>query len=188
MSDVTEILKRIDGGDAKASDELLPVVYDELRGIARRKLSHEAPGNTLQATALVNEAYLRLVGADQHWENKGHFFAAAAESMRRILVDRARQKRATKRGGEFKRVELHENAASVDSPSEDILAINDALDRFSREHSEKAELVKLRYFAGLKLVDAAKVMNISMSTADRHWAFAKAWLRREINKNEELES
>lgn len=181
MSDVTELLKRIDCGDSKASEELLPVVYDELRGIARRKLSHEAPGNTLQATALVNEAYLRLIGTDQHWENKGHFFAAAAESMRRILVDRARKKRATKRGGDFKRVELHENAASTDSPDEDILAINDALDQFAIEHAEKAELVKLRYFAGLKLVDAAKVMNISISTADRYWAFAKAWLRREIS-------
>jgi RNA polymerase sigma factor (TIGR02999 family) len=156
-------------------------VYDELRRIAQQKMAGESPGQTLQVTSLVHEAYLRLIG-DQQWENTSHFFGAAAESMRRILVDRARRKQATKRGGEHQRVELHENVAALNEPDDDVLAISESLDRFEVIDPDKAQLVKLRYFAGMTLVDAAKVMGISISTADRHWAFAKAWLLRELRR------
>jgi RNA polymerase sigma factor (TIGR02999 family) len=186
MSDVTRILSAIEQGDPHAAGQLLPLVYDELRRLAAQKLTHEKPGHTLDATALVHEAYLRLVG-DQcpgssplHWNSRGHFFAAAAEAMRRILVDSARSKRAARRGGGRKRVELEVAglAARMDDPK--LLALDEALAKLERLHPSKAQLVKLRYFAGLAIREAAAVLGISTATADRYWAYARAWLQREM--------
>ena len=182
VQEITRILNRIDDGDTSASDELFEIVYDDLRRIAEQRMANESPGHTLQATALVNETYLRLLGADQQWDSKAHFFAAAAESMRRILVDRARKKHAKKRGGDWARVELHENAARVDDPSNEVEAVSDALDRFAEHYPERASLVKMRYFVGMTLPEIANALDISLSTAERHWAFAKAWLLRELRK------
>ena len=178
MSDVTEILNAITGG--AAGDQLLPLVYDELRGLAAQKLSREAPGQTLDATALVHEAYLRLVGpADaRRWNDRGHFFAAAATAMRRILIDNARRKRAEKRGGELKRQALGDIAAP--EPDEELLAIHEALDRLTEREPLKAKLVELRYFAGLTGEQAAEVLGISPTTADRHWAYVRAWLQDQV--------
>jgi len=178
MSDVTEILNAITGG--AAGDQLLPLVYDELRRLAAQKLSREAPGQTLDATALVHEAYLRLVGpADaRRWNDRGHFFAAAATAMRRILIDNARRKRAEKRGGELKRQALGDIAAP--EPDEELLAIHEALDRLTEREPLKAKLVELRYFAGLTGEQAAEVLGISPTTADRHWAYARAWLQDQV--------
>ncbi|MEN6423876.1 MAG: sigma-70 family RNA polymerase sigma factor [Phycisphaerales bacterium] len=181
MSDVTEILKAIEHGNAGAADELLPLVYEELRLLAAQKLSHESPGQTLQATALVHEAYLRLVGAEaQTWDSRGHFFAAAAEAMRRILVENARRKRSEKRGGRLQRVDLDEQAIPFENSPDDLLALDEALEALAREDPTTAQIVKLRYFAGLSLAQVAKATGVSERTAARFWAYGRAWLLRAI--------
>ena len=182
MSDVTHILSQIEAGDPSAADELLPLVYEELRRLAAARLAAEPAGNTLQATALVHEAYLRLVGSSNgdRWDHRGHFFAAAAEAMRRILVDNARRKAATRHGGAMQRQELEPETATMPEMREDLLALDEALDRLSSEDPVKADLVKLRYFVGLSLPEAAAALGLSERTAGRHWAFARAWLRREV--------
>jgi len=185
MSDITQIISRIDSGDPKAAEQLLPLVYDELRKLAAQRLSQEKPGQTLQATALVHEAYLRLIGSDDHpWDSRGHFFVAAAEAMRRILVDSARQKRSQRRGGNRHRVALEEVACASPERSVDLLALHQALERFEKIDKVKAELVKLRYFAGLTIPQVAAALGISSTTADRYWAYARAWLHRELKKND----
>ena len=177
MSEVTRILSAIEQGDPQAASQLLPLVYDELRKLAAQRLAQEKPGQTLQATAIVHEAYLRLVDTEQiqHWNGRGHFFAAAAEAMRRILIDNARRKQRPKHGGGRQRVDLDE-ALSVTAPREDVLALDEALKKFSELEPAKAELVKLRYFAGLSLDEAAACLGISPATAKRYWAVARAWL------------
>ena len=189
MSDVTRILNAIERGDTKATDELLPLVYEELRLLAAQKLSHEPVGQTLQATALVHEAYLRLVGDEPgrgeaclgpSWQNRGHFFAAAAEAMRRILVERARHRQSAKQGGSLHRVALDEAILSCDDPKEDILALDEALRKLAAEDATLAEVVKLRYFAGLTLAQIAEVMGVTRRTVDRHWALGRAWLYQEM--------
>ena len=178
MSDVTRILSQIDAGDPAAAEQLLPLVYDELRKLAAARLAHEKPGQTLQATALVHEAYLRLVDANtaQHWNSRGHFFGAAAEAMRRILLNRARDKGRLKRGGDGRRIDLSAVEWATDAPDEDLLAIDDCLQRLARDNPKCAQVVKLRFFAGLSIDEAAAALNISPSTAKRHWTFARAWL------------
>jgi RNA polymerase sigma factor (TIGR02999 family) len=181
MSDVTRILSAIEQGDPQAGEQLLPLVYDELRQLAAAKLAQETPGQTLQATALVHEAYLRLVGSEAapSWDSRGHFFAAAAEAMRRILIDQARRKHSQKRGGELRRVELDAGAllaAPDDQPADDLLALDEALQQLESEEPLKARLVKLRYFTGLSLPDAAEALGVSLATAKRHWVYARAWL------------
>jgi RNA polymerase sigma factor (TIGR02999 family) len=178
MNDVTRILSAIEQGDPGAASQLLPLVYDELRKLAAQKLAHERPGQTLEATALVHEAYLRLVGDDpkKPWDGRAHFFAAAAESMRRILVDRARDRRRQKRGGGRRRVRVDLDAVLHYPPGDDLLALDEALQCFAREDPAGAELVRLRAFAGLTLAEAAEVMGIGRRTADRYWAYARAWL------------
>lgn len=188
MSDVTRILAAIEQGDVRAADKLLPLVYQELRQLAAQRLSKERPGQTLQATALVHEAYLRLVGSEeQNWSSRGHFFAAAAEAMRRILIDIARRKQSLKYGGDRKRVALDEAVVSDDKamPADDMIALDEALQRLSEKDKVKADLVKLRYFAGLTGEQAAEVLGISQSTAERYWAYARSWLRLEISKGDE---
>jgi RNA polymerase sigma factor (TIGR02999 family) len=186
MNDLTQILCAIQEGDPHAAEQLLPLVYDELRKLAAGKLVQEAPGQTLQATALVHEAYIRLVDADkaQHWNSRGHFFAAAAEAMRRILVDQARKKKSLKHGGGLERLPLEEVEIGAPQPAIDLLAVNDALERFERLDKAGADLVKLRYYAGLTLAQAADVLGISSSTADRQWAYARAWLHAELKEND----
>jgi RNA polymerase sigma factor (TIGR02999 family) len=181
MSDVSRILSAIEQGDPHAADQLLPLVYDELRRLAAQRLAQERPGETLQATALVHEAYLRLVDVPQaqQWDSRGHFFAAAAEAMRRILIDQARRRHSQKRGGGLRRVELDEGAhlaAREDDAADDLLALDEALRQFEGEDPLKARLVKLRYFAGLSLADAAAALGISAATAKRHWVYARSWL------------
>jgi len=183
MSDVTRILSAIKQGDTKATDQLLPLVYEELRILAAQKLSLERPGQTLQATALVHEAYLRLVQPEgMQWKNHRQFFYAAAEAMRRILVDRAREKKSLKRGGGQRRVELEEAFARDDYTSQpiDLLALDEALQKLSQEDQRKADLVKLRYFAALTIPQAAEVLGISHATVERDWDYARSWLRVEI--------
>ena len=183
MSDVTRILAAIEQGDVRAADELLPLVYEELCRLAAQKMSHEQPGQTLQATALVHEAYIRLVGSDDRdWSGKTHFFAAAAEAMRRILIENARRKQRLKRGGARQRVNLEDADIVTEEPSEDIIALDEALAKLALEDPVKADLVKLRYFAGLTIEQAAKILNISRATADRYWSYSRAWLFDEINK------
>ena len=187
MTDVTRILTAIEQGDARAADELVPLVYEELRLLAAQKLSQEKPGQTLQATALVHEAYIRLVGDEaQSWNSRGHFFCAAAEAMRRILVENARQKGRTKRGGGFQRVELNESlpTAPEEHIANELIALDEALDRFTQNDRLKADLVKLRYFAGLTIPQAAQILNISHATAERHWLYARCWLRAEIDRQQ----
>jgi RNA polymerase sigma factor (TIGR02999 family) len=181
MSDVTRILSQIDSGDPSAAEKLLPLVYDELRKLAAARLAQERPGQTLQATALVHEAYLRLVGADgaQQWDSRGHFFAAAAEAMRRLLIDQARRKQAAKRGGEQHRLSLDADLAIApldEARALDLLALDEALAQLETEHPEKARLVKLRFFAGVPLEDAARLLDISPATAKRYWVYARSWL------------
>jgi RNA polymerase sigma factor (TIGR02999 family) len=178
MNDVTQILSRIEAGDATAAEQLLPLVYDELRKLAAQRLTQEKPGQTLQATALVHEAYLRLVDGNdaQHWNGRGHFFAAAAEAMRRILVNRARDKNRLKRGGNLCRIDLEKVEIALQTPDEELLALDEALTRLADENKVCAELVKLRFFAGQSLKEAAVGLGISTSTADRYWAYARAWL------------
>jgi RNA polymerase sigma factor (TIGR02999 family) len=186
VSDVTRILAAMRKGDNRAADELLVAVYDELRRLASSKLARERPGQTLQATALVHEAYLRLVGAElANWENRGHFFAAAAEAMRRILVERARRKARLKHGGGRQRFELNEADAIILPSPIDLLALDEALEKLAREDPVKAKLVKLRYFAGLTVEQAGKILGVSRATADRYWTYARAWLYREIMKGDE---
>lgn len=184
MSDVTRILNAIEQGDARAADKLLPLVYEELRILAAQKMLQERPGQTLQATALVHEAYLRLVGTeDQNWDNRGHFFKAAAEAMRRILIENARRKKSPKHGGDLKKIDLNEEVLVVgDSvPSETMIALNEALEKLSNRDKIKAEVVKLRYFAGLTSEQAAGILKISPTTAKRYWIYSRAWLLREIS-------
>jgi len=181
MSDVTRILNAIEQGDVSATDELLPLVYEELRLLAAQKLSREQPGQTLQATALVHEAYIRLLGnEDRHWDSCGHFFAAAAEAMRRILVENARRKRGPKRGGERKRVSTEEIELPAQYPVDDLIALDEALTKLLVEEPEKAELVKLCYFGGLSIEQAAVLLKLARATAYRHWSYARAWLYHEI--------
>jgi RNA polymerase sigma factor (TIGR02999 family) len=182
MSDVTRILSAIEQGDPHAAGQLLPLVYNELRQLAAQKLAQEKPGQTLEATALVHEAYLRLVGtgAEAHWDNRRHFFAAAAEAMRRILVDQARRKQTHKHGGGRQREELDADALVAPEPDLDLLALDAALHRLAAHDPLKAKLVELRYFAGLTGDQAAGVLGLSASSADREWVYTRAWLRREL--------
>jgi len=182
MSDVTRILNAIEQGEPKATDELLPLIYEELRLLAAQKLSHESPGQTLQATALVHEAYIRLVGDETRtWENRGHFFAAAAEAMRRILVENARRKKRLKRSGDRQDADHPGFDVASDSSIDDLLALDEALDKLIREDPIKADLVRLRYFAGLTLEQAAEALRISRATAGRYWSYVQAWLFHEVN-------
>ena len=183
MSDITRILGQIEDGDGRASEELLPVVYDELRKLAAAKMAQENPGHTLQATALVHEAYIRLVDGDkaQHWDSRGHFFAAAAEAMRRILVDNARRKAGPEAGGRHCRVELSQVDPEIQGPRFDLLALNDALDKLGEKDARAANLVKLRFFAGLTNEQTAQTLRISPSTAYEDWNYAKCWLRVEMS-------
>jgi RNA polymerase sigma factor (TIGR02999 family) len=182
MSEVTRILEAIDQGDPQAAAALLPLVYEELRRLAAQKLHHERADQTLQATALVHEAYLRLVKPDQalRWNSRGHFFAAAAEAMRRILIERARGRLRLRRGGGRKRLDLDEACPLVEPPSERLLALDEALSRLATDAPVRAELVKLRFFAGLTMAEAARVLGISLATAERYWTFARAWLYAEM--------
>jgi RNA polymerase sigma factor (TIGR02999 family) len=185
MMQVTQILNAMERGDPKASDELLPVVYDELRRLAAQKLSHEPSGQTLQATALVHEAYLRLVGTEsQPWNSRGHFFAAAAEAMRRILVENARRKRSIKNGGRRQRLSLDEItlAPADDRLADDLILLDEALAKLAQRDPLKADLVKLRYFAGLTIAQTAEALDISHATAERHWDYARSWLHVEIKE------
>jgi RNA polymerase sigma factor (TIGR02999 family) len=187
MSDITRILSAIEQGDPHAAAQLLPLVYDELRRLAAQRLSQEKPGQTLEATGLVHEAYLRLVGTDEEkrWDNRGHFFAAAAEAMRRILVENARRKRSGKHGGGMVRQDLDEIHLAAAELCEDLLALDEALERLAEKDAVKAELVKLRHFAGLTVDQAAQALGISPATADRYWAYARAWLHTEITRGDE---
>jgi RNA polymerase sigma factor (TIGR02999 family) len=182
MTDVTQILSRIESGDPSAAQQLLPLVYDELRKLAASKLALEKPGQTLQATALVHEAYIRLVDVEkaQHWNSRGHFFAAAAEAMRRILIMSARRRCAEKRGGGRGQIELDPSLLPDSERDERLVALDEALTRLEQQHPEKARLVKLRFYAGLTIADAAAAMGISDTTADRYWAYARAWIQREV--------
>lgn len=187
MSDVTRILAAIEHGDPSAAEKLLPLVYGELRKLAAAKLSHEKPGQTLQPTVLVHEAYLRLVEGEhpQQWNGRGHFFAAAAEAMRRILVENARRKQSKKHGGELRRVDLDAARAVSENRSDDLLALDEALTRLEERWPDKARLVKLRYFAGLTIPEAAQAMQVSVATAERHWTFARAWLHSQLKSGVE---
>jgi RNA polymerase sigma factor (TIGR02999 family) len=179
MDDITQLLNAIEKGDPQAASQLLPLVYDELRRLAAQKLVHEKPGQTLQPTALVHEAYLRLVGPgdERPWDSRGHFFAAAAEAMRRILVENARRKQRQRHGGGRHRVDLEEQDLVVQETPNELLAVDDALTQLAREDPPAAEVVKLRYYAGLSIEEAAAALSISRATAYRHWTYAKAWLR-----------
>jgi RNA polymerase sigma factor (TIGR02999 family) len=190
MNDVTRILSAIEQGSPHAAEQLLPLVYDELRKLAAQKLAQEAPGQTLQATALVHEAYLRLVADEQRgsqpgWESRGHFFAAAAEAMRRILVDRAREKKCLKRGGGWRRANLDELAAVGNACEEDLLALDEVLERLAQENKPCAELVKLRFFAGFTQKEAAAALGLPRRTANRYWAYARAWLYEALSSGDE---
>jgi RNA polymerase sigma factor (TIGR02999 family) len=187
MTEVTRILSAIEFGDPSAAEQLLPLVYDELRRLAAQKLAQEKPGQTLQPTALVHEAYVRLVGSgetpvgeEHRWDSRGHFFAAAAEAMRRILIDRARKKCSTKRGGGRKRLNLDALDLATQAAPDQLLAINDALAKLAREDPAAARLVELRYFAGLPMEEAGKALGVSTATAYRHWKYARAWLHSEL--------
>jgi RNA polymerase sigma factor (TIGR02999 family) len=181
MADVTHLLGAIDSGDPLAAEQLLTLVYDDLRRLAAHRLAHEAPGQTLQPTELVHEAYLRLLGGKEaHWDGRGHFFAAAAEAMRRILVENARSKRRLKRGGDRARLPLEEAELLAPEPSEDVLALDEALTELVATDRAAADLVQLRYFGGLSIPDAAKVLGVSPRTAERLWTFARAWLRERV--------
>lgn len=184
MVDVTQILSQIESGDPSAADQLLPLVYDELRKLAAAKLANEKPGHTLQATALAHEAYLRLVDTEkaQNWNSLGHFFSAAAEAMRRILIEQARRKRSEKYGGRLKRHCVDEMVIEVPESPVDILALHEALERFEQIDNVAANLVKLRYFVGLTIPQAAKVIGVSSTTADRYWAYARAWLHSHLQE------
>jgi RNA polymerase sigma factor (TIGR02999 family) len=183
MTDVTRILNAIEQGDPHAAAQLLPLVYDELRQLATQKMAREKPGQTLNATALVHEAYLRLVG-DQHFSGRGHFFAAAAEAMRRILVEQARRKRTLRAGGDRERIDLDEINPAVKEPGDEILALDEALTRLAERDPVRAELVKLRFFAGLTMPEAAATLGVSLATAERYWTFARTWLYSAMNEGD----
>ena len=182
MSDVTRILSAIEQGDPHAAEQLLPLVYDELRRLAAQKLAHERPGQTLQATALVHEAFIRLVDSMEpgQWDSRGHFFAAAAKAMRRILVDRAREKACEKRGGKLKRIDIDAVDVATTATPDQLLAIDDALAKLATEDPAAAKLVELRYFAGMSVEEAGKAVGISTATAYRHWNYARVWLHNEL--------
>ena len=181
--DVTQILNAVQSGNTHAAAELLPLLYNELRQIAASKMANEAAGHTLQPTALVHEAWLRLVGGEQRaWPSRAYFFAAAAEAMRRILVDHARRKQSLKRGGEFEREELNESALVLAAPPDELLAVHEALEKFAVEDPQSAELVKLRYFVGMTMEEAASALDMAPRSAERLWTYARAWLQREIRK------
>ena len=188
MTDVTRILSRIEQGEAHAAEELLPLVYEELRRLASQRLAHEIPGQTWQATELVHEAYLRLVGSDQAWEGSGHFFSAAAEAMRRILVERARQKKRIRHGGGRNRVGLNDEAVAEGPSPEEILLVDDLLDRFAEHHPAESQIVKLHYFAGFNISEAARALGLPTSTAHLYWRFAKSWLRQYLSEGRPHES
>jgi RNA polymerase sigma factor (TIGR02999 family) len=183
MTEVTCILAAIEQGDPRAAEQLLPLVYDELRKLAAQKLARETPGQTLQATALVHEAYLRLVddAKARHWNSRGHFFAACAEAMRRILIENARRKHGPRRGGDHCRVDLDEAAPVTETPTFDLLALDEALAKLAAAEPVKAELVKLRFFAGLTVPEAARSLGLSVATAERHWTYARVWLYAELS-------
>jgi len=184
MTNVTSILNAIEQGDAKAADELLPLVYEELRLLAAQKMAQEPPGQTLQATALVHEAYIKLVGAEaQNFSGRTHFFGAAAEAMRRILIDNARRKQRLKHGGGQQKIDLNDAEIAFDAPSDDLIALDEALERLAQKDKVKADLVKLRYFAGLTLEQAAGLLNLPERTAKRYWAHARAWLYRQVKED-----
>ncbi len=185
MSDVTRILSAIEQGDPGAARQLLPLVYDELRRLAAQKLAHERPGQTLQTTALVHEAYLRLVdkGEEQSWNSRGHFFAAAAEAMRRILVENARRKKRLRHGGHRQRVSLDDVELAAEAPAEDLEALDEALEQLAADDQMAAAVVKLRYFAGLTIQETASALDLSVRTANRHWAYARAWLYRRLHSD-----
>jgi RNA polymerase sigma factor (TIGR02999 family) len=187
MFEITRLLDAIGQGDAQASGQLLPLVYEELRQLAAKKLAQEAPGQTLQATALVHEAYVRLVqpNPDAHWNSRGHFFGAAAEAMRRILIERARSRQRQRHGGGRRRVDLDEACPLVLPPADDLLALDEALTRLEAQAPVRAELVKLRFFAGLTMAEAAQTLGISLATAERYWTFARAWLYAELTEADE---
>jgi RNA polymerase sigma factor (TIGR02999 family) len=192
MTNVTQILSAIEQGDPRAADQLLPLVYDELRKLAAQRLAQEKPGQTLQATALVHDAYLRLVASGDasarrvpSWNSRGHFFAAAAEAMRRILIEQARRKGRQKRGGDGQRLDLEALQLTVAEPSDDLLALDEALTKLAESHPAQAQLVKLRFFTGLTIEEAAEALGIGTSTADRYWTFARAWLYRAIAPDDE---
>lgn len=182
MNELTQILSAIEHGDPKAAEQLLPLVYDELRKLAAQRLTQEKPGHTLQATALVHEAYIRLVGpeTERAWNSRGHFFGAAAESMRRILVEAARRKKRVRHGGGQTRVDLDEACLLSEAPADDLLALDEALSRLAALEPVRAELIKLRFFAGLTMPEAAQILGISLATAERYWTFARAWLYAEV--------
>jgi len=181
MSDVTRVLQSIEEGDPKAAEQLLPLIYEELRKLAAARMAQEAPGQTLQATALVHEAWLKLAGSNrQQWRGRAHFFGAAAEAMRRILIDKARRKGSQKRGSGAAPEELHESRIGLQAPSEEILAVHDALDALAAQDRMAAEVVKLRYFVGMTIPEIAGALGLAPRTADRHWAFARAWLKQAI--------
>jgi RNA polymerase sigma factor (TIGR02999 family) len=186
MSEGTRILSAIEQGDPQAAEQLLPLVYDELRKLAAQRMAQEAPGQTLQATALVHEAYLRLVNVEkvQHWDSRGHFFAAAAEAMRRILLNRARDKKRAKRGGERRRVNLDQIEIALDTSDEQLIALDEALTQLAVEDADAARLVNLRFFAGLTLKDAAVSLGLAQRTAERQWAYARAWLYSRLRQDE----
>jgi len=189
MTDVTRILNAIEQGDEKAADRLLPLVYEELRRLAAHKMSHEPPGQTFQATTLVHEAYIRLVGSEaQNWGGRTHFFYAAAEAMRRILIENARRKLRLKHGSDQHKIDMDEAILVVEEPSEDIIALDEALRRLAEEEPSIADLVKLRYFVGLTVEQAAGLLDISHRTATRHWTFARAWLYKQITKGQTQDS
>jgi RNA polymerase sigma factor (TIGR02999 family) len=187
MSNVTSILSAIERGEPKAAEQLLPLVYEELRRLASRRLAHEAPGQTLHSSDLVHEAYLRLVGEDEQpkWDSRAHFFAAAAEAMRRILVEKARRKKRVKHGGALSRVDLEAVGFLAKEPSEDIEALDEALTKLAAEDTLKSELVKLRFFAGLTMPEIAQVLKISLATAERHWTYARTWLFAELKDRDD---
>jgi RNA polymerase sigma factor (TIGR02999 family) len=181
VSEVTRILNRVEQGEAQGAEDLLPLVYDELRGLAAAKMAHQPPGQTLQATALVHEAFLRLTAGTRHsWRDRSHFFRAAAEAMRRILIDNARKKSRWKRGGKLERVNLERLELAAETPPNTLLVVHEALERLAVEDEPKAELVKLRFFVGLTHAEAAEVLGLSEPTVKRHWEYARAWLLREI--------
>jgi len=183
MNEFTRIINAIEQGDPKAVEELLPLVYEELRVLAAQKMAQEKPGQTLQATALVHEAYIRLIGAEAgNWKGRTHFFAAAAEAMRRILIENARRKKRLRHGGDKQRVEMQDADLTIDAPCDELIALDEALTKLAEENPAKADLVKLRYFAGLTLEQAAEMLGISRATADRYWSYARAWLFDQINK------
>jgi RNA polymerase sigma factor (TIGR02999 family) len=185
MSEVTRILSAIEQGDPHAAAQLLPLVYDELRKLAAQKMAQEAPGQTFQATALVHEAYLRLVDVEeaQHWNSRGHFFAAAAEAMRRILIEQARRKRRPKHGGDRRRIDLDDAQSVAEAPCDDLLALDEALSRLEATDPLAAQVVKLRFFTGLSMPETAEALGVSLRTAERNWTYARTWLHRELSRD-----